>query len=146
MCAHSRGNGRGAEGSFDKALDRAKHNAETPVRPAPFALRPYQQDVLRRVHAAIAAGRRRILIVCPTGSGKTIIAAAMVRGAVEAARRCLFLAHRRELIQQAVGKLYDHGVDAGIVQAGFEPRPGQPVQVASIQTLWARAPMPADAG
>ena len=38
-----------------------------------IALRDYQQRVLFDVDAEIAAGRRRVLIVAPTGAGKTVI-------------------------------------------------------------------------
>jgi superfamily II DNA or RNA helicase len=49
------------------------------------------------------------------------------------------LAHRRELISQASAKLFAVGLDHGIIQAGFPPRLGERVQVASIATLHARA-------
>jgi superfamily II DNA or RNA helicase len=102
-------------------------------------LRPYQRDVIARVEATIAASRRRLLLVAPTGSGKTVIAAAIVRDAVDRDQRVLFFSHRREITKQTHQKLYDLGIDAGILQAGFPARPGQPVQVASVQTLHARA-------
>ena len=102
-------------------------------------LRPYQADVIARVALEIAAGRRRILLVAPTGAGKTIVAATLIAQDVAQGRRVLFLAHRRELIQQASAKLYAVGVDHGIVQAGFPTRPGAKVQVASIPTLHRRA-------
>jgi superfamily II DNA or RNA helicase len=38
-------------------------------------LRPYQTDVVDQIERAIAAGERRVLLVSPTGSGKTILAA-----------------------------------------------------------------------
>lgn len=103
------------------------------------ALRPYQVEIKPAVHAAVAAGRRRILLVAPTGAGKTVIAADFVREARDAGQRVLFLAHRRELITQADRKLFERGVDAGMIQAGFTARPDVPVQVASVQTLYARA-------
>src|SRR4051812_34399224 len=102
-------------------------------------LRPYQIDVIDRTAAEIVAGHRRVLIVAPTGSGKTVIAAAIIAEARENGRRILFIAHRVEIVKQTVTKLYEAGVDAGIIQAGFPPRPGQPVQVASIQSLHQRA-------
>jgi superfamily II DNA or RNA helicase len=41
-------------------------------------LRPYQHEAIDRIRDAIAAGYRRILLVVPTGGGKTIISAAMI--------------------------------------------------------------------
>jgi DNA repair protein RadD len=47
-------------------------------------LRPYQDDVVDEVERTITAGERRIIIVAPTGAGKTIIAAALIRAAIAA--------------------------------------------------------------
>jgi DNA repair protein RadD len=102
-------------------------------------LRAYQQRVIDQIGAAMEAGHRRLLVVAPTGSGKTVIAAAMIEGEVRRDRRVLFLAHRRELITQASGKLYAAGVDHGILLPGFPPRLGEPVQVGSIWTVHGRA-------
>ena len=90
-------------------------------------LREYQVEVIDRIRAAIAAGHRRILLVVPTGGGKTVIAAAMIAGTVERGRRSLFLAHRRELITQCSGKLYASGVEHGVLLPGFPHRLGEPV-------------------
>jgi len=55
-------------------------------------------------------------------------------------KRVLFLVHRRELVDQSAKKLFAAGIDPGIILAGGpEMRLGQPVQVASIPTLHARA-------
>ena len=62
-------------------------------------LRPYQTDVIGRLREAVAAGKRRILLVAPTGSGKTVIAANIAAGAAGKKKRALALAHRRELYQ-----------------------------------------------
>jgi DNA repair protein RadD len=51
----------------------------------------------------------------------------------------LRLAHRREIIKQTSLKLSDYRVEHGIIQAGLVVDLSQPVQVASIQTLWSRA-------
>jgi len=102
-------------------------------------LRPYQSDVIAEIEKAIAAGERRILLVAPTGSGKTIIAAEIVSHFTQRYRPVLVLSHRLEIVTQTCGKLYARGIRHGVIKAGFEPRPMERVQVASVQTLWVRA-------
>jgi superfamily II DNA or RNA helicase len=102
-------------------------------------LRPYQERVITDFDAAVAAGQNRVILVCPTGGGKTVIAAAIVKSVVLRRRGVLVLAHRREIITQTSQKLHAHGIPHGIIQAGITPRPMENVQVASIQTLWTRA-------
>ena len=131
-----------SHGALGELQSTVRNNtAEEYILSAPRyqSLRPYQAEVITRISAAVAAGHRRILLVAPTGAGKTIVAAAMIQAQTAKRERVLFLAHRRELIQQASAKLYDVGIDAGIIQAGFPTRPDEFAQVASIQTLWARA-------
>ena len=111
----------------------AERSAGAPV------LRPYQHDLLSRTYEAIATGRQRIIQAAPTGDGKTVTASEIIRQFVGRGRRVLFLAHRRELIHQAHLKLYDNGIDAGIILAGHPSRLGEPMQIASIRTLSARA-------
>jgi DNA repair protein RadD len=102
-------------------------------------LRPYQADVIDKFRSAVDAGQRKIMLVAPTGSGKTVIAGAIVGDAVARDQRVLFFSHRREITQQTSAKLYAVGIDHGIIQAGFPLRLHEPVQVASVQTLTARA-------
>jgi superfamily II DNA or RNA helicase len=88
------------------------------------------------MRASIRAGRRRLLLVLPTGGGKTTIAAAMIRGTVDRGRKGMFLAHRRELISQCSNRLREHAILHGIVQADSPFRnAAAPVQVASVPTL-----------
>jgi superfamily II DNA or RNA helicase len=83
--------------------------------------------------AATARGVRRPLLVLPTGTGKTIVFALLVQ---RRHGRSLILAHRDELIQQAVAKLHlvDPTLGLGVVQAGRDEHTA-PVVVASVQTL-----------
>ena len=103
-------------------------------------LRPYQIDVVDRVEQSLGTAARP-LIVAPTGSGKTIIFAEVIKRAVAKHKRVLVLAHRREIIKQTSAKLTAHGIRHGIIMAGDEQklRPMAAVQVAAIATLWIRA-------
>jgi superfamily II DNA or RNA helicase len=50
-----------------------------PVEAQMTELRPYQFEVLGQIEQAIAAGQRRILVTLPTGAGKTVCAADIIR-------------------------------------------------------------------
>lgn len=105
--------------------------AQPPVR-----LRPYQVDAIADLRRAIAAGHRSVLLVAPCGGGKTVIAAEIVRAAAAKQRRTLFLAHRRELIDQTVDKLTRFGVHAGVIMGQDARRDDwQLAQVCSVPTL-----------
>lgn len=68
-------------------------------------LRPYQQQAREAVESDWDAGFRRTLLVLPTGCGKTIVFSKIVEDMVRAGCRCLILAHRGELLDQAADKL-----------------------------------------
>jgi superfamily II DNA or RNA helicase len=69
-------------------------------------LRPYQTVVIDDFHRAVAAGHRRILLVAPTGSGKTVIGAEIIRQVTkDFCSGALVLAHRREILTQTSKKL-----------------------------------------
>jgi DNA repair protein RadD len=101
--------------------------------------RSYQQEIIGTVWKTIDDGVRRVLMVLPTGGGKTIIASDIIGAAMERTWRVLILVHRRELVTQMSRKLHAGQIDHGIIQAGFSPRALPHVQVASVQTLHARA-------
>jgi len=103
-----------------------------------FALRPYQQRGIDAARWHINHGNRRVLMVGPTGLGKMC----MIAGITQLARQAfdakvLFLAHRLELIDQAVEQLARFGVtDVGVLRADDErTNVIAPVQVATTQTL-----------
>jgi len=103
-------------------------------------LRPYQVQIVDEFERAIAGGKRRLICVAPTGTGKTIIAGEIIKQAGPY-KKVLFIAHRDELLTQARDKLKRFEITAGIIKAGRDKdlRPLASVQVAGIQTLHARA-------
>jgi Type III restriction enzyme, res subunit len=82
-------------------------------------LRTYQATVVAECERRIVAGERGLIIVAPTGSGKTIIAAALIKDAVTKGLRVLVLAHTREIIKQTSLKLSAYDIENGIIQAGL---------------------------
>jgi DNA repair protein RadD len=106
-------------------------------------LRPYQELTNSELHSAVAKGETKIILCLPTGGGKTTIAASLIFEMLEQKKTVLFLAHRRELIDNASDRLRLYGIRPGVIQAGRRSVIA-PVQVASIQTLGKRIPPHAD--
>lgn len=81
-----------------------------------IALREYQSECLETVLNEFKAGVTRQLVTLPTGSGKTVVMAAIAK---EINKRTLILAHREELISQTIDKfkLFWPGVNIGVCMA-----------------------------
>ena len=93
-------------------------------------MRDYQIDAVEKLEQSAKA-----LYVLPTGGGKTVIASSIVERAAQRGKRVLVLTHRREILRQTSLKL---PIEHGLIQAELNINPEYPVQVASVQTLWAR--------
>lgn len=99
-------------------------------------LRDYQAAAFDAAREAVRAGKRRILIVAPTGAGKTVIASALMEMAKEKQRRASFVVDRLSLIQQTSDTFDRYGLDHGVIQGGhFRFRPSEALQLCSVQTL-----------
>ncbi len=100
-----------------------------------FPLRPYQQAAVDQVREAFRAGRRKPLLVAPTGSGKTVMFSYVTASAAAKGNRTLILVHRAELLEQCHRSLASMDVPHGLIAAGLTPDRNQLTQVASVQTL-----------
>src|SRR6201993_3852329 len=76
---------------------------QTDCRPIALPLRPYQSEALTAVRNAYKAGKRRVIVSLPTGTGKTVVFAHFPN-ALNMKKRLLVLAHREELLLQARDK------------------------------------------
>lgn len=70
-----------------------------------YVLRKYQQEAKEKILEQWGAGNKRTLAVLSTGTGKTIIFAAVAEERVRQGKRILILAHRAELLSQASDKI-----------------------------------------
>ena len=105
-------------------------------------LRPYQMAAADAVEGAFARGFRSCLVQMPTGTGKTILFAALAERAVLRGERVLVLAHRGELLEQAIDKIRKAtGIEAGLEKAEETTRGGVDgilpymVVVGSVQSM-----------
>ena len=101
-------------------------------------LREYQYQVISDFFESLDNDFTRIILQAVCGSGKTIMAAAIIDWAVAQDWPVLFLAHRRELVHQCSNKLDLIGIEHGIIMSGESASLVADVQVASVQTLLAR--------
>jgi superfamily II DNA or RNA helicase len=111
------------------------------------SLRPYQVQQLEAICTALDAGTNRVLVNSPTGTGKTVTFAQMLRfpqlaqwlaqlGPGKGAR-LLVIAHREELLDQAAEKIgrANPGLMISIEQGDRHANRYSDVVIASIQTL-----------
>ena len=105
-------------------------------------LRDYQVKIIERIEAQIKYGKRRIMLQLPTGAGKTRCFVELAKrhslNPYASDRNCLIVAHRKELIDQAVKALKNERVndwEIGIIRAGETRNPNRVIQVASILSL-----------
>ena len=107
-----------------------------------FKLRPYQKAAVASVVARYRANERRMLLYLPTGAGKTVIATHII----EALRdgfglgRALFVAHRREILDQTVRTLQQHlpALRVEVEQGERSAEGDADITVASVQSLLRR--------
>lgn len=99
-------------------------------------LRPYQEQAKAAVRTGYRDGLRRVLVVLPTGTGKTVIFADIAKDVYQAGKRVVVLVHLDTLVDQAYRKLCQviPSSHVGIVKAA-KNEVNAPVIVASIQTL-----------
>lgn len=80
-------------------------------------MRPYQQDAIDNVYAEWARGKRFVVLVMPTGSGKAACLCEVARLEAERGQRVLITAHRQELITQLSTTLARNGLRHQVIAA-----------------------------
>ena len=110
--------------------------------PAAVTLRPYQQQAVEAVYQYLREQDGHPVIVLPTGAGKSIVLAQIVRDAVTLWNgRVLLLTHVRELIEQNADKVRRlcPELNVGVYSAGLKRRDTtHSVICAGIQSVYER--------
>ncbi len=103
-------------------------------------LRPYQQRGIDGVCSHWRAGIRRVLLVAPTGAGKTVLGSEFCQRELDSGGSVLFVVHRTELLDQTAARLEERfgNFDVGMVAPGKRPKKFARIQVGTVQTLLAR--------
>ena len=107
-------------------------------------LRDDQHETLKTLRQVVGEGKLRVCCQAPTGFGKTVLAAAIVRHARDKGKRLLYTVPAVDLVDQTVEMFYQQGIgDIGVIQAHHRMTDwSKPVQIASVQTLMKREAPP----
>lgn len=109
-----------------------------------ITLRPDQEDVRTKLRVALRTNAS-VLVFAPTGFGKTVLAAALIKMIFEARKRIIFCVHRIDLITQTAKTFDWFGIPFSYIAAGLPFNPHHRVYIASIATLRNRlGKIPAD--
>ena len=101
-----------------------------------FDLYPDQVELQNAVRGAYHQGFRAPIICSPTGSGKTVLAVDIMRGAEQKGGSTLVLTHRIEILNQFDTTARKHGLEnIGHVLPGRSEMPWQTHHLAMVQTL-----------
>lgn len=100
-----------------------------------LVLRDYQQEMIDKVIESLKEGYRKIMIVLPTGGGKTAIASELVRRSYEKGKSSIFMCHRQELLDQTYATYGKNGIVPAFIKGGRHPDYNNPMQIASVNTL-----------
>lgn len=104
--------------------------------------RYYQQQANDSVWQYLSEKQGNCVVVLPTGAGKSLVIAMLIKQALEYGGRVVVLAHRKELLQQNADEIREliPGVDVGIYSAGLKSREiHNAVVVAGIQSVFKKA-------
>ncbi|MDB5853264.1 MAG: hypothetical protein JWR22_1305 [Herminiimonas sp.] len=108
-----------------------------------IVLRPYQLESIDGLRDGRRAGHRSQILMAPTGAGKSVIAAHLLREAARKYSKAAFVVDRINLVDQTSALLDRYGIDHGVVQAGhWRWRPYERIQVCSAQTIEKRGFFP----
>lgn len=99
-------------------------------------LRDYQAAAFEQARELVRQGKKRILIVAPTGGGKTVIASALMEMVNSKGNKANFVVDRLSLINQTSETFFRYGLNHGVIQSEHPNyRPSLSLQVCSVQTL-----------
>lgn len=108
-----------------------------------ITLHSFQEESADQLRENMRREVKSQILVAPTGSGKTVIAASLLAACKRRNKRAIFVCDRIALIDQTSATLDQYGIDHGVIQADhWRRRSWENVQVASAQTLGRRNQWP----
>lgn len=82
-------------------------------------LRPYQQDLYKKTVSEFSKGNRRVLVVSPCGSGKTVLMAQMAANSQASGKRVWVILPRQEILEQTLETFESCGIQLNTIHIGM---------------------------
>jgi superfamily II DNA or RNA helicase len=98
-------------------------------------LRPFQAAAVQSLRVGLKESFLRQMLYSPTGSGKSVMATGLIKGARLKNKRVAFLVNRVQLVEQMSAVLRRYGIPHGVIQGENTRREYEHVLVCSIQTV-----------
>lgn len=103
-----------------------------------FKLRPYQKEAVSKAIQAMMETDHHPLVAVPTGGGKTVIMAGVVKRLISRKKnaKILILSHVKEILEQDYKSLKFHlKIGIGLYSAGLSQKSVKQITVAGIQSV-----------
>jgi superfamily II DNA or RNA helicase len=98
-------------------------------------MREYQKNSILKLRESLASGKKRVVYYLPTGGGKTVVAAEIIRLATNKGKKVAFICNRIDLVKQTSEHLSKVNIPHGIIQGGNSHTTESNVVVCSIKTI-----------
>ena len=97
-------------------------------------IRDYQEELIADTREALRESNS-VVMQSPTGSGKTLTTASIVKSVLQKNKRCIFCVHRIELVTQTSAAFNKLGIEHGFIASGEDYDESKLVHIAGIDTL-----------
>ncbi|WP_441327400.1 DEAD/DEAH box helicase [Lactobacillus sp.] len=84
-----------------------------------YDLRPYQNDLIKRITKSMQTGHHHIIVQSPPRTGKTVVMAEIARRTTAKNNRVMFIIHRKEVLEQAKATFKKQNVNPKLATMGL---------------------------
>lgn len=98
----------------------------------------YQAKIIQDIRKQMREGKKRLLVVLPTGAGKTVVISMIAKLMSQKRKKMLMQVDRKILNSQAYSKFIDFGINVGIINAQTKILPDNDFTIGMVETIKSR--------